>query len=183
MSAAYQYIGNSGTGIFTQSGGTNTTSGYLYLGNNTSGSGTYALSGTARLLTAQLLVGYNGAGLLHRRAKPPFPPAASISPTWSGSTGTYALNGGHAVRCFREPWAYFGHGDVHPVGRHQRHFRLAYLGYYSGGNGTYALSGSGSAVGRQRDLSYNSGATALFQQTGGMNTTNAMSIGPAAATF
>ena len=39
-------IGNSGSGSFTQTGGTNAVSGNLFLGNGTGSSGTYNLSGS-----------------------------------------------------------------------------------------------------------------------------------------
>jgi fibronectin-binding autotransporter adhesin len=45
LSASKEYIGNYGTGLFTQSGGTNTIAGNLYLGYNTGGDGTYNLNG------------------------------------------------------------------------------------------------------------------------------------------
>ena len=41
-----EYVGYSGTGLFTQSGGNNTIYGGLYIGYNSGGSGTYSLSGT-----------------------------------------------------------------------------------------------------------------------------------------
>ena len=56
LSAFLEYIGYSGTGTFTQTGGTNTISGYLWLGLNSGSSGTYNLnSGT--LITASISKG------------------------------------------------------------------------------------------------------------------------------
>ena len=49
LAASNQYIGYSGTGSFTQSGGTNSVSGTLYVGNNAGSSGSYALSGSGLL--------------------------------------------------------------------------------------------------------------------------------------
>jgi len=48
LSSNYERIGDSGTGSFTQSGGTHTVS-YLGLANNSPGSGAYDLSGTGSL--------------------------------------------------------------------------------------------------------------------------------------
>ena len=47
------FVGYSGTGSFTQSGGTNTISDYLYLGYNSGSSGTYSLSGSGQLSSAE----------------------------------------------------------------------------------------------------------------------------------
>ena len=54
LAVANEYVGMGGTGVFTQSGGTNTNlppnnsgyTGYLYLGYNAGDSGTYNLGGT-----------------------------------------------------------------------------------------------------------------------------------------
>ena len=65
LSAGTEYVGYSGTGTFTQSGGTNGTSS-LYLGYNAGGSGTYNLSGLSGLSSAQFqYVGYSGTGTVH----------------------------------------------------------------------------------------------------------------------
>jgi autotransporter-associated beta strand protein len=66
LSASIQQVGCSGTGIFNQSGGTNTVayytgnSYYLYLGYNPGSSGTYNLSG-GQLSAMQEYVGYDAA--------------------------------------------------------------------------------------------------------------------------
>ena len=49
LSVANQYVGNGGTGTFTQSGGTNSINGFLYLGYNAGDKGTYNLSGNGQL--------------------------------------------------------------------------------------------------------------------------------------
>ena len=65
--AGYQYVGYSGTGTFTQTGGTNNLSyGYLYLGYNAGGSGAYNLSGSGQLSSPNYeYVGYSGTGSFH----------------------------------------------------------------------------------------------------------------------
>ena len=45
LAAATEYVGNSGSGAFTQSGGTNSASSGIVLGNNDGSSGSYNLSG------------------------------------------------------------------------------------------------------------------------------------------
>ena len=59
-----EYVGYSGTGTFTQTGGTNSTYyGDLYLGYNTGSSGLYALSGTGQLSAQYEAVGQSGTGI------------------------------------------------------------------------------------------------------------------------
>lgn len=56
------FIGNKGTGTFTQTGGTFTVSGYLYLGYDSGSSGSYTLSGTGNLSVLAAYIGYKGMG-------------------------------------------------------------------------------------------------------------------------
>ena len=53
LTSALEYVGNSGTGTFTHSAGTNTASAGLLLGYAATGSGTYYLQGTAYLGSAE----------------------------------------------------------------------------------------------------------------------------------
>ena len=64
LSASNQYVGYSGTGTFTQSGGTNSVYYNLYLGYDSGASGTYNLGDTALLSCAvdDEVVGYGGTG-------------------------------------------------------------------------------------------------------------------------
>jgi fibronectin-binding autotransporter adhesin len=56
-----EYVGNTGTGDFNQSGGTQTVGTWLFIAYG-GGKGTYALSGTATLVTPSISVGYIGTG-------------------------------------------------------------------------------------------------------------------------
>ncbi len=62
--ATNEYVGDSGTGTFTQSGGTNSISGCLYLGYNRSG--TYNLNGTGGLSAPNEYIGYSGTGTFNQ---------------------------------------------------------------------------------------------------------------------
>ena len=62
LTAFNEYVGYSGTGSFTQSGGTNSTANILFLGFNGRANGTYILSGSSVLATAGELVGLSGVG-------------------------------------------------------------------------------------------------------------------------
>ncbi len=49
---SYEYVGDSGRGIFTQSGGTNSIGSSLYLGNNAGSNGTYNLNGGVLVISS-----------------------------------------------------------------------------------------------------------------------------------
>ena len=82
-------MGYSGTGTFTQSGGTNTDSGNLYLGYNSAANATYALSGGQASAAAEF-VGYSSA------AKAAFQQTGGTNTVgnFSLSGGQYQLTGG-----------------------------------------------------------------------------------------
>ena len=95
-----EYIGNSGTGTFTQTGGTNYLFRVLYLGNNSGSNGIYKLSGTGILnANSTEVIGYNGTGTFTQTGG-----TNTISPNAdlylgynSNSSGTYYLNGGMLI--------------------------------------------------------------------------------------
>jgi len=91
--AQVELVGNQGTGLWVQTGGTNS-AGTLALGENAGGTGIYNLSGG--MISADFLqVGVNGTGTLNQYA------GSSVSANteldlglFSGSSGTYNLHGG-----------------------------------------------------------------------------------------
>ena len=52
VTATWEYVGDNGTGIFTQSGGTNTVTNTLTIGNVSGGTGTYNLNGGLLIVSA-----------------------------------------------------------------------------------------------------------------------------------
>ncbi len=94
-------VGCSGTGTFTQSGGTNAISYDLWLGYNSGSSGTYSLSGSGQLsVSIYEVVGYSGTGTftqsggtntIRNTASSIFGLYLAYNP---GSRGTYNLDGG-----------------------------------------------------------------------------------------
>ena len=68
ISANNEYLGNSGSGSFTQSGGTHTVSNNLYLGYNTGSGGTYNLSGSGLLSANNEYSATRGAEVSRNRA-------------------------------------------------------------------------------------------------------------------
>jgi autotransporter-associated beta strand protein len=91
LSAAYDDVGWGGTGTFTQSGGTNTISGTIYVGDMNSG--TYSLSSSGLLSAATEVVGRFGLGTFTQSGGTNTAGILTIAQT-SGITGTYNLNGG-----------------------------------------------------------------------------------------
>ena len=145
---ASQYVGNGGSGTFTQSSGNSSIGGYnggLFLGFNAGDSGTYILSGSGQLSTPyneyvglsgtgtftqsggnNSISGYNGALILGYNA---------------GSSGTYSLSGSGQVSAFAFV-GYSGTGTFTQSGGTNSTSYL-YLGYNASSSGTYSLSGSG----------------------------------------
>jgi T5SS/PEP-CTERM-associated repeat protein len=103
------YVGDSGTGVFTQTGGTvtiifptgwsgDTTDGNLYIGNVAGSSGTFNLSGTGQLTasstpTGQEYVGNVGSGTFAQSGGTNTVNNLYIG-YYSGSVGVYSLSGG-----------------------------------------------------------------------------------------
>jgi autotransporter-associated beta strand protein len=96
LSAGYQLVGNSGTGAFTQSGGTSIV-GQLYLGYNTSSSsGAYTLNGSGLLSVGAAYVGSAGTGTFTQSGGTGTFGSLSLG-SGTGSRGTYNLNGGMLI--------------------------------------------------------------------------------------
>ena len=94
--SSFEYVGYSGSGTFTQSGGTNTVScayntGALYLGYSPGSSGVYNLSGSGHLSAGYEFVGWNPGttGLFQQSGGSNVVASLSI-----GSGGLYQLSGG-----------------------------------------------------------------------------------------
>ncbi|MGD0515897.1 MAG: autotransporter-associated beta strand repeat-containing protein [Thermoguttaceae bacterium] len=140
LSSYYQYVGSTGTGTFTQSGGTNSsyyTYASIYLGYNPGASGTYNLSGTGNLSTQNIYVGYSG-------------------------TGTFMQTGG-SNSTYNKYVGYSGTGTYTQTGGTNSGY--LYLGYNSGASGIYNLSGSGQLSAYSAYVGYSGVGT--FTQTGG----------------
>ena len=177
-----EYVGYSGTGTFTQSGGTNNV-GSLCLGNNLGSSGSYNLSGSG-LLTPQQgeIVGYSGTGTftqsggmndLYDIANPNGYGYLYIGNN-SGSSGSYSLSGSGQLSAFMEYVGLSGAGTFTQWGG-TNSSSYVYLGNNSGSNGSYTLTGSGvlSASGEYVGLS----GTGTFTQYGGTNSSTYLYLG------
>ena len=158
------YVGVWGTGTFTQSAGTNTIRGPLYLGFNSTGNGTFKLSGgSLSISTVGMDVGYGGAGAVVQTggylSSGPLALACS-----SNTIGTYTLTAG-TLSAPSEIVGSYGTGTFTQSGSgSQNGVGTIYIGYGSAANGTYNLS-SGSLAAGNEYVGFN--GTGNFTQSGG----------------
>lgn len=61
-SNSFEFIGYSGTGVFTQTGGSNTSPSIMYIGFGSGSNGSYSLSGNGTLSTNAMFVGGASTG-------------------------------------------------------------------------------------------------------------------------
>jgi autotransporter-associated beta strand protein len=178
--AVNQYVGNGGTGAFTQSGGTNCPvppqnsgyAGYLYLGYNAADSGTYTLSGTGKITEMAFeYVGYSGTGNFAQSGG--YHGASGLYLGYnSGSRGTYNLGGTGSMYAVTQYVGYDGNGSFTQTGGTNGSALTEwtsplYLGFHAGGSGTYLLSGSGDLYATAEYVGYS--GTGVFNQFGGSN--------------
>ena len=92
-----EFIGNSGTGNFLQSGGSNTVTGELVLGNSPGSSGTYSLGGSGLLSASYEYVGCYGTGTFIQSGGTNTIANDEFQGLYlgynAGSSGTYSLGG------------------------------------------------------------------------------------------
>ena len=135
-----QYVGNCGTGTFTQSGGTNDASG-LYLGAIAGDSGTYDLSGSGRLSTWEEYLGCSGTGTFTQSGGIHNSGFLYIGQNY-GSNGTYSLTGNGQLWGSFEYVGYFGTGTfTQSGGTNYVADTLSLGGYLGNTSGTYNFSG------------------------------------------
>jgi len=96
LSAPAEYVGVSGTGIFTHSAGTNTIDGPLYVSYG-SGTGSYNLSGNGYLSAQSESVGFQGTGTFTQSGGTNSVAGALSLSGAPGTSGTYNLNAGTLV--------------------------------------------------------------------------------------
>ncbi len=182
----FECIGYSGTGTFTQSGGTNAVNNPYYsdlvLGYNSGSDGTYNLSGTGQLIVSgsEYIGSYGTATFIQSSGTntvTSYSSAGLYIGNGSGSRGSYILSGGGELSVLNtsEYIGYSGTGTfTHSAGTNQA--GNVYLGYNSGSSGAYNLSNTGQLTAKGEYIGY--AATGLFEQSGGANSANYVSIGP-----
>jgi hypothetical protein len=189
LAAPAEYVGSSGTdgsggrytgtGQFTQTGGTNTVGTALYVGFNPASTGTsntYALS-SGTLSAPYEYLGYYGAGGFAQSGGSNTVSSVLYLGFSSTAMGIYDLSGSASLSAPTQYIGLYGTGRIAQSGGTNTAGSGLYLGYYSGSNGTYDLSGTGqlSAPYEYVGSSGSSGSTRYtgtgqFTQTGGTNT-------------
>jgi autotransporter-associated beta strand protein len=162
---AYQYVGYGGVGTFTQLGGTNIISNYLYLGYGAGDSGTYNLGG-GRLSAYYQYIGVSGTGSFAQSGGTNNITNYLYLGANSGSNGAYSLSGGQ----LSAPYDYVGSsgtGSFTQSGGTNSVSNSLYLGCSTGGSGAYGLSGSGQLSACYEQIGYS--GTGSFTQSGGTN--------------
>ena len=164
-----QYVGDSGAGGLTQSGGYNIASN-LYLGYGSGANGTYTLSGSGQVATSSAqYVGYSGSGSFTQSGGSNYAPSLDLGFN-SGSIGMYSLSGTGTLSAGYSS-EYIGNSGAgvfnQSGGTNSFTSGIFYLGYNASGNGAYNLSGSGLLSTPTQYVGYS--GTGAFAQTGGSN--------------
>ena len=139
-----EYVGDAGTGVFNQTGGTHTfNSGtQLYLGYSASGTGTYNL--TRRALNSNsdaVIIGRNGSGTFNQTGGINTVHGFFTVGQNLNSTGSYSLSAGSLI-CNHNPSETIGEsgtGTFAQSGGINSSYSL-FIGAAAGGSGTYTLS-------------------------------------------
>ena len=178
---SYEYIGNNSgsTGVFNQTGGTNS-AGALRLGNNSGSIGTYNLGDSATLSVATSeYVGYGGTGVFNQTGGRNSGTNGFVFLGYNpGSSGTYNLSDSATLSIYGlEFVGYSGTGVFNQTGG--TNFGGVILGENAGSSGTYNLSGSATLgrVGGGGGVTVGYGGTGVFNQTGGTNFSQDLRLG------
>ena len=179
--SASELIGCSGTGIFTQSGGTNTLSSNLHLGMYAAGMGTYTLSGGSLTAANEYVGETGGTGIFAQSGGTNTVTGALTLAAASSASGTYSLSGGslsaatvnlNAGGVFTQTGGTFDAATINHTGGTGT-FTDLYLGR-NAGSSTYTFSG-GSVTAANEYVGYSGSCT--FTQSGGSNTvTNSLTL-------
>ena len=172
ISNGFEYIGNSGSGTFTQTGGTNNggTSGVIYLGLNPGSSGAYSLSGSGLLTIPIQQIGYSGSGAFTQTGGTNNLGGGllELGVNTLSSNGSYNLSGSGYLSAFQEFIGNPGSGTFVQSGGTNAIISTLSVGSGSGGSATYNLSGSGVLTAAFEKIGY--GGSGSFTQSGGSHT-------------
>jgi hypothetical protein len=162
-----EYVGFDGTGTFTHSGGTNSC-GYLSIGNNSDGSGSYALSGSGLLsVLYSENIGWNGVGGFTQSGGTNTCNGLLLG--YSGASGSYRLSNGLLQLAGNMNVGYAGTGAFTQTGGTNNVGGWLYVDY-EGSSGTYGLSGGFLQVAGNENVGYGGTGMGTFTQTGGTHT-------------
>lgn len=138
LSSRYLVVGQNADAVFTQTGGSNTVSSSLRIGNEAGASGTYELDG-GDASGPNTVVGRYGTGAFVQSGGTHRPDYLYLA-YYAGSSGSYSLGGG-TLESDVEFIGEASTGTFTQSGGSNTLTYFVYLGYESGGNGQYTLSG------------------------------------------
>jgi Passenger-associated-transport-repeat len=168
LNANTQYVGYSGTGIFTQTAGTNILSWCLFLGYNSSSSGTYILSGTGQLSAVSECV--DAGTFTHTGGTNTLGEALTVD-SISATSATYNLSGTGQLAAKYEHIGSNGTGTFTQTGGANTVSSTLYIGESSGSSGTYSQTGGTNTITNGGSngvyLGYNSGSSGTYILSGG----------------
>jgi hypothetical protein len=167
-------IGYSGTGFFTQNGGTHTLTGpsELVLGYNPGSAGTYNLNGgllsAVGSVSPAFLIGYSGTGTVNQTGGAAVVGAGGLILAYSGnSQGAYNLSGGSLTSAAEQ----IGISPLSSGAFNQSGGTNTTAGLLLGnsGQGAYTLSGGVLAVNGSGETVGSYSGVGIFSQSGGTN--------------
>ena len=160
-------IGSLNNGTFLQTGGSNSVTNKLILGDQAGSNGTYTLNDGILTVARYEYVGNYGTGSFTQNGGTHIVSGLLVIGERSGGNGTYNLAGGsfsaHYLDVYRGVFTQNGGIST-----------LTHDLWISGDNGTYNLNG-GSLSASAEIIGY--GGTGTFTQSGGINTTGELDIG------
>lgn len=174
LSESWSQIGNNGTGLFNQTGGSHVITNKFYLGDETGSDGTYNFS-NGFLSTGSADIGNDGTGTFNQSGGNYFVKGDLDVGDEKGGSGIYNLSGGNLKVSVNTEVGDMGTGSFkQTAGAHEITNSLV-IGDSADSKGTYELSG-GSL--KAADAQIGNGGTANIKQSGGTNTiSNSLIVG------
>lgn len=168
LTSTNSYVGFSGTGMFTQTNGMHTVSAKFSLGDQMTGSGTYALSAGTLSTQSDTIVGGQGTGIFNQSGGSFNTNSGALFLGYiGGATGMFTLSGG-TLSASATTVGRSGTGTFNQTaGTHTLAGNLV-VGSLSGSSGTYNLSGTGMLSTNATTVGRNGAST--FNQSGGTHT-------------
>ncbi len=171
-------VGESGTGAFTQSGGTNSGGFWVSLGDSTASNGTYNLSGSGYLSTGVEYPGQSGNGSLIQTGGTNRTTGLYLGYN-VGSSGTYNLSSSGCLSNndgINESVGYSGTGSfTQSGGTNSLANRQLTLACNVGSSGSYSLGAGGYLSAGTEIIGYS--GVGSFTQSGGTNSANLLYVG------
>jgi hypothetical protein len=165
------YVGDSGAGVFNQSGGSNSI-GTLVVAYSAFGSGTYTLGGGTLSASAATIVGGSGTGVFTQTGGSHMTGEMELGQA-AGSSGTYNLNDGSLASSNEEDVGSEGKGVFNQTGGSNTGNILS-VGFLTGSSGTYSLS-NGASLNATEEMGFY--GTGVFNQSGGSNAAGDLTLG------